>query len=62
MEQSTEVAHHLELNFKIHSLIVELADNRKLAETYRRYEATSQAMTRTPRTTQLNWGVSIAVW
>lgn len=36
MEQSTEVAHHLELNFKFHSLIVELADNRKLAETYHR--------------------------
>jgi DNA-binding GntR family transcriptional regulator len=36
MEQSTEVARHLELNFKFHSLIVELADNRKLAETYHR--------------------------
>jgi GntR family transcriptional regulator, rspAB operon transcriptional repressor len=36
MEQSTEVARHLELNFKFHSLIVELADSRKLAETYHR--------------------------
>jgi len=36
MEQSADVAHHLELNFKFHSLIVELADNRKLAETYHR--------------------------
>ena len=36
MEQSTEVAHHLELNFQFHSLIVELSDNRKLAETYHR--------------------------
>jgi DNA-binding GntR family transcriptional regulator len=36
MEQSTEVGHHLELNFKFHSLIVERADNRKLAETYHR--------------------------
>jgi DNA-binding GntR family transcriptional regulator len=36
MEQSIEVARHLELNFKFHSLIVELADNRKLAETYHR--------------------------
>ncbi len=34
--QSGEVSHHLELNFKFHSLIVELADNRKLAETYHR--------------------------
>lgn len=36
MEKSTEVAHHLELNFQFHSLLVELADNRKLAETYHR--------------------------
>jgi DNA-binding GntR family transcriptional regulator len=36
MEQSTEVAQHLELNFRFHSLIVELSDNRKLAETYHR--------------------------
>lgn len=36
MEKSTEVAHHLELNFQFHSLIVELSDNRKLAETYHR--------------------------
>jgi GntR family transcriptional regulator, rspAB operon transcriptional repressor len=36
MEHSTEVAHHLDLNFQFHSSIVELADNRKLAETYHR--------------------------
>ncbi|NOT64149.1 MAG: GntR family transcriptional regulator [Acidobacteria bacterium] len=36
MEQAGEVALHLELNFKFHSLIVELAGNRKLAETYHR--------------------------
>ncbi len=36
MEQSAEVGRHLELNFEFHSLIVELADNRKLAETYHR--------------------------
>ena len=36
MEQSDEVAGHLELNFRFHSLIVELSGNRKLAETYHR--------------------------
>lgn len=36
MEKSTEVAQHLELNFQFHSSIVELSDNRKLAETYHR--------------------------
>lgn len=36
MEQSSEVARHLELNFQFHSLIVELSGNRKLAETYHR--------------------------
>jgi DNA-binding GntR family transcriptional regulator len=36
MEQSTEVALHLELNFQFHSLIVELSGNHKLAETYHR--------------------------
>ena len=36
MEQSDEVARHLELNFQFHSLIVELSGNRKLAETYHR--------------------------
>lgn len=36
MEKSTEVARHLELNFQFHGLIVELSDNRKLAETYHR--------------------------
>jgi DNA-binding GntR family transcriptional regulator len=36
MEKSTEVADHLELNFQFHSLIVELSNNRKLAETYHR--------------------------
>ncbi|MDX2030511.1 MAG: GntR family transcriptional regulator [Blastocatellia bacterium] len=36
MEKSTDVAQHLELNFKFHGLIVELSDNRKLAETYHR--------------------------
>ena len=36
MEQSSEVAHHLELNFQFHSLIVELSGNRKLVETYHR--------------------------
>lgn len=36
MEKSTEVAHHLDLNFQFHGLIVELSDNRKLAETYYR--------------------------
>jgi GntR family transcriptional regulator, rspAB operon transcriptional repressor len=36
MERSTEVAQHLNLNFQFHSLIVELADNRKLSETYHR--------------------------
>lgn len=36
MEQSGEVARHLELNFQFHSLIVELSGNSKLAETYHR--------------------------
>jgi DNA-binding GntR family transcriptional regulator len=36
MEQSTEVARHLELNFEFHSLIVALSDNCKLIETYHR--------------------------
>ncbi len=36
MEESKEVASHLELNFKFHGLIVTLADNRKLSETYHR--------------------------
>ena len=36
MEESKEVAQHLELNFEFHGLIVELSGNRKLAETYHR--------------------------
>lgn len=36
MEKSTAVAQHLELNFEFHGLLVELARNRKLSETYHR--------------------------
>lgn len=36
MEESSEVAAHVELNFQFHGLIVELSDNRKLIEMYER--------------------------
>lgn len=36
MDQSTDVARHLELNFEFHGLIVGLSDNHKLVETYHR--------------------------
>lgn len=36
MEKSIAVAQHLELNFEFHGLLVELAGNRKLSETYHR--------------------------
>ncbi|MGH9838144.1 MAG: GntR family transcriptional regulator [Blastocatellia bacterium] len=36
MEKSDEAGQHLALNFEFHGLIVELADNRKLIETYHR--------------------------
>ncbi|MEP7343199.1 MAG: GntR family transcriptional regulator [Acidobacteriota bacterium] len=36
MEKSTEVARHLELNYRFHDLIVELSDNRRLSEMYHR--------------------------
>ena len=36
MEEASEVAVHVELNFQFHGLIVELSDNRKLIEMYER--------------------------
>jgi DNA-binding GntR family transcriptional regulator len=36
MEESGEVAAHVELNFQFHGLIVELSENRKLIEMYER--------------------------
>ncbi len=36
MEESSEVAPHVELNFQFHGLIVELSGNRKLIEMYER--------------------------